>query len=174
MILVITGNGKGKTTSAIGIAIRGIGWRKKTGMVFFDKAGSHYGEQHIFNLLQERISVLRLGQHRFDEKKRTFRFTITDKDKKEVKRGITEVLKLYKQKYFLIVCDELITCLSLGMTDAKSVQNLIRKCPKNIHLVMTGRNAPKWLIEKADLVSDIKEVKHYYKKGVRAIKGIDY
>jgi len=174
MILVITGNGKGKTTSAIGIAIRGIGWRKKTAMVFFDKDGSHYGEQHIFDLLQERISVLRLGQHRFDQKKGTFRFTVTDKDKKEAERGIKVVLDMYKKKYFLIVCDELITCLSLGMTDEKSVRSLIKKCPKSTHLVLTGRNAPKWLIEKADLVSDIKDVKHYYRKGVKAIKGIDY
>jgi len=174
MFLIITGNGKGKTTSAIGTAIRGLGWGKKTAIVFFDKGGSHYGEQNIFDFLQDSISVLRFGQQRFDEKGGKFRFKNTDEDKDEAEKGVSAVLKLYKQNYFLIICDELINCLNLGLVDEKSVRDLIEKCPKETHLILTGRNAPKWMIKKADLVSEIKEVKHYFKKGVKAIKGIDY
>jgi len=174
MFFVITGNGKGKTTSAIGMAIRGSGSGKKIAMAFFDKGGSHYSEQNIFDLLQKQIHVLRFGQHRFDEKNRSFRFSVTDGDRKETARGIKEVTELFSQDYFLIICDELINCLNLGMADERSVRELIDKCPHETHLVMTGRNAPEWMIEKADLVSEVKEIKHYFKKGIKAIKGIDY
>ena len=174
MILIITGNGKGKTTSAIGTAIRGIGWGKKTAIAFFDKEGSHYGEQHIFDLLQDCICVLRFGEHRFDENKKTFRFKNTKKDKDAVKNGISKVAELYKQDYFLIICDELISCLDIGLIDENPIRDLIEKCPKNTHLILTGRHAPLWMTEKADLVSEVKEIKHYFKKGVKAIKGIDY
>ncbi len=174
MLLIITGNGKGKTTSAIGTAIRSIGWGKKTALIFFDKGGSHYGEQNIFDLLQEQISVLRFGQQRFNEKSQKFRFENTKEDKKEAKKGIEAVLTLYNKTYDLIICDELINCLNLGLASEKSVRNLIDKCPTKTNLILTGRNAPKWMIEKADLVSEVKEVKHYYKKVKKAIKGIDY
>jgi len=174
MLLVITGNGKGKTTSAIGTAIRGIGWGKKVAMVHFDKGGSHYGEQHIFDLLQEKISVHRFGQQRFDENKKTFRFENTPEDKEEVKKGIDKLLTLYKEEYFLIIADELVSCLNFDLTDETTVRNLIGQCPKDTHLMLTGRNAPEWLIKQADLASEIQEVKHYFKKGQQAIKGLDY
>ena len=174
MLIIITGNGKGKTTSAIGTAIRGIGWGKKTAIVFFDKGGSHYGEQNIFDFLQENISVHRYGQQRFDEQNQTFRFENENGDHKEVQKGIQKTLELYKDDYFLIICDELINCLNSNLTNEQSVRELIDKRPDNTHLILTGRNAPDWLIKKADLVSEIKEVKHYFKKGVEAIKGLDY
>jgi cob(I)alamin adenosyltransferase len=174
MILIITGNGKGKTTSALGTLIRASGWGKRTAVVFFDKGGSHYGEENILNLLQEKIHTFRFGLKRFDEKTKKFRLKNIDGDFSEVKKGIKKILTLYKGGYFLIVCDELVTCLSCGLTDKAAVQDLIGKCPKDTHLVLTGRNAPKWLIEKADLVSEVNEVKHYFKKGIEAVKGLDY
>jgi cob(I)alamin adenosyltransferase len=205
MILVITGNGKGKTTSALGTAIRALGWGNRVAVVFFDKGGSHYGEGNIFDFLQYLNSektdisksklenrnssavadcisdfdfispdVFRFGLERFDEEKKEFRFKNTEGDKEEVKRGIDKVFTLYKEKYFLIVCDELITCLNSGLIDDKSVQKLADECPKDTHLLLTGRGAPDWLVEKADLVSDVKEVKHYFKKGESAVKGLDY
>jgi len=177
MILVITGNGKGKTTSALGTAIRASGWGKRVAITFFDKGGSHYGEQNILNLLQDKIQVYRFGLERFDEEKKEFRFKNTDADKAEVKKGIDKVFTLYKAKeeYFLIVCDELITCLNSGLADDLSVQKLIDECPKDTHLLLTGRGAPDWMIKKADLVSDIKEVKHYFEgKDTLAVKGLDY
>lgn len=174
MLLVITGNGKGKTTSAIGTAIRSIGWGKKTALVFFDKGGSHYGEQHILDLLQEKITVQRFGQQRFNEKSQKFRFRNTKKDIEEVSKALLKTEELFEQDYFLIICDELVSCLSFSLTDEKSVQHLIDRCPEKTNLLLTGRNAPKWLIEKADLVSEVNEVKHYYRKLKKAVKGIDY
>ncbi len=174
MILVITGNGKGKTTSALGTALRAFGWGKRVAITFFDKGGSHYGEQNILNLLQGKIDTYRFGLKRFDEEKKEFRLQNTEADKAEVQKGIDKVITLYKKKYFLIVADELVTCLNSGLTDDPSVQELVDKCPKDTHLLLTGRGAPDWLVEKADLVSDVKEVKHYFKDGEDAIKGLDY
>lgn len=174
MLLIITGNGKGKTTSAIGTAIRGIGWGKKVAIVHFDKGGSHYGEQNIFDFLQDKLDVFRCGQKRFDESKQTFRLENTDEDKIEVQKGIDKLLTLYIEGYFSIIADELINCMNLGLTDESTVKKLIDSCPPDTHLILTGRNAPEWLIEKADLVSEVKEIKHYFKSGDQAIKGLDY
>ena len=174
MILIITGKGKGKTTSALGTAMRSIGWGKKVAMVFFDKGGSHYGEQNILDFLQEKINVFRFGLKRFDEEKKTFRFENEPGDSEEVAKGIQKVRNLYKEDYFLIICDELINCLNYGLADESAVCELISECPQNTHLILTGRNVPDWLAEKADLVSEVNEVKHYFKKGQDAIKGLDY
>ncbi len=174
MILIITGNGKGKTTSALGTAMRAAGWGKTVILAFFDKGGSHYGEQNILDLWQERIPTLRFGKMRFDEEARTFRFENTQADKDEAKRGLEEVQKHFKDKPFLIVCDELINCLNLGLIEEKELRAFLSACPQETHLVLTGRNVPEWLAEKADLISEINERKHYYKKVKDAVKGLDY
>jgi cob(I)alamin adenosyltransferase len=177
MILVITGNGKGKTTSALGTVMRAAGWGKRVAIVFFDKGGDYYGERKALDSFKGKIDVYNFGLKRFDEKTNKFRFKNTEADKAEAKKGIEKILTLYKKNkdYFLIICDELITCLNCGLADDESVRNLVTECPKDTHLLLTGRSAPDWLIEKADLVSDIKEVKHYFKgKNISAIKGLDY
>ena len=173
MFLIITGNGKGKTTSAIGTAIRGLGWGKKVALVHFDKGGSHYGEQHILEKLQG-LDVFRFGKKRFDEATKKFRFENTEDDKKEVMLGIQKIHDIYNKEYFLIIADELINCLNLGLTNKSSVRELIDKCPSDTHLILTGRNAPEWMTKKADLVSEIQEIKHYFKGGEDAIKGLDF
>jgi len=185
MFLIITGNGKGKTTSAIGTAIRGLGWGKKVALVHFDKGGSHYGEHHILEKLQD-LDVFRFGKKRFDEATKKFRFENTEDDKKEAELAIQKIHDIYKvtkgrhndvttqREYFLIIADELINCLNLGLTNKSSVRELIDKCPSDTHLILTGRNAPEWMTKKADLVSEIQEIKHYFKGGEDAIKGLDY
>ncbi len=174
MILVITGNGKGKTTSAIGNAFRAIGWGKKVLVAFFDKGGSHYGEQATLEFLSDKIDTHRFGLIRFDEDKRTFRFENTQEDKDEAKRGLDVVSKDFKKDYFLIVCDEIINCLNLGLITKEDLQDFLSKCPPETNLILTGRNVPEWLKEMADLVSEVNEVKHYFKVGKDAIKGLDY
>lgn len=174
MILVITGNGKGKTTSALGTALRACGWEKKVAITFFDKGGSHYGEQNILEFLQQKIHILRFGLERFDEVKKTFRFENTPEDKKEAERALEATRELFSQGYFLIICDEIINCMNLGLFDEGVVKAFVTDCPPETHLILTGRNCPDWLREKADLVSDVKDEKHYFKKGQDAIKGLDY
>lgn len=174
MILVITGNGKGKTTSALGTALRACGWEKKVAIAFFDKGGSHYGEENTLELLQGKIRFLRFGLPRFDEDKKTFRFENTEEDKKEAQKALEAVRELFGQGYFLIICDEIISCLNLGLLEEVAVRKLVADCPEGTHLILTGRNCPDWLREKADLVSEVREVKHYFQKGEDAIKGLDY
>ncbi len=174
MLLIITGNGKGKTTSALGTALRSAGWGNKVAVTFFDKGGSHYGEQNALDLLRENIDVFRFGLRRFDEATQTFRFNNVPGDLKEAERGVEEVIKLFQQEYFLIVCDELINCLNLGLLKEKSLKKLLGAYPPTTHLILTGRNVPEWLKERADLVSEVNEVKHYFQKGMDAIKGLDY
>ena len=174
MILVITGNGKGKTTSAIGTAVRGLGWGKRVSVVFFDKGGSHYGEQNIFDFLQPKMETYRFGLERFNEAKQTFRFENLPGDAEEAEKALSKVRDLLTQGYFLIVADEVINAMNVRLVKESDVQKLVEDCPKGTHLLLTGRNAPAWLIEKADMVSEIREIKHHYKKPKKAIRGIDY
>jgi len=174
MLLIITGNGKGKTTSALGTAFRAAGWGEKVAVTFFDKGGSHYGEQAILDELKAKIHTRRFGLLRFDEVKRTFRFENTAEDIAEAVRGVEEVKSMLKKDFFLVLCDELINCLNLKLLEKKHVVELLEACPPKTHLILTGRNVPEWLHEKADLVSEIKEVKHYFKQGQDAIKGLDF
>lgn len=174
MILVVTGNGKGKTTSALGTAFRSAGWGKKTAIVFFDKGGSHYGEQTILDFLQEKIVTYRFGLKRFDPVAKTFRFENTFEDKQEAEKGCNKAIELCQAGEFLIICDEIINCLNLGLLAEEKVRELVDACPKEVHLILTGRNVPAWLAEKADLVSEVNEIKHYFRSGQEAIEGIDY
>jgi len=174
MIMIITGNGKGKTTSAIGTAIRSLGWKKKTAIIFFDKGGGYYGEQKIFDLLKDLVDIYRFGEQRFDEKNQTFRFENTEDDKEEASKAIKKAKELIKEGYFTIICDEIINTMNSGLISQSEVKHLINDCHPNTHFILTGRNAPKWLIDMANLVSEVKEVKHYYKEGTKAIKGIDF
>ncbi len=174
MILVVTGNGKGKTTSAIGTAVRGLGWGKRVSIVFFDKGGSHYGEQNVFDFLQPKMETFRFGLERFDEAKQTFRFDHKSGDHEEAEKALSKVRELLSKNHFLIVADELINAMNLGLVKEVDVKKLVEDCPAENHLLLTGRNAPAWLIEKADMVSEVKEIKHHYKKAKKAIKGIDY
>ena len=174
MILVITGNGKGKTTSAIGTAIRAAGWGMKVAIVFFDKGGDHYGEQAILDDLKAKIDAFRFGLPRFDEASKTFRFENTDADKDMAVKALVKTRELFSQGYFMIICDEILNCVRLGLLQESIFRDFIAKCPKETHLVLTGRNVPGWLSEEADLVSEVNEVKHYFKKKMDAIKGLDY
>ncbi len=172
MIIVLTGNGKGKTTGALGTALRAAGWDKRVAVVFFDKGGQHYGEQKALEKLP--IDIFRFGLPRFDEKSKTFRFDNVPGDLSQAEAGVNKVLELFGKDYFLIVCDELINALNLGLVSEARVREVVEQCPSGTHLLLTGRNAPAWLAEKADLVSEIREVKHYFKKGQDALKGLDY
>jgi len=174
MLLILTGNGKGKTTSALGTAIRAAGWGHKVAIVFFDKGGEHYGEQWTLEHIQDKIDVFRFGLPRFDEKTKTFRFDNVPGDISQAQAAVEKVKELYGQDYFLIICDEIINCLNLDLLTEEQVRELIDQCPKEAHLVLTGRNVPEWMSEKADLISEVKSVKHYFDKNTDAIKGLDY
>lgn len=172
-IHVYTGNGKGKTTAALGLAIRATGHGKKVGIVYFDKGGSNYGERAVLPQLKKRIHFWATGLKRF-EPGRPFRFTITAEDRAEVERGIDIALGLFVKKYDLVILDELCTCVGLKMTSIARVLNLLSTKPKHTELVMTGRNCPQSIIDRANLVTEMKLIKHYFYKGTPAREGIEF
>jgi cob(I)alamin adenosyltransferase len=172
-VQVYTGNGKGKTTAALGLAIRAAGQDKKVGIVYFDKGGMLYGERNILPKLKPQINFWVTGLIRFVPGK-PFRFGVTDGDKEEVVRGLDIVRGLFKKKYDLIIMDEINSCAGLKMIPEKIVLKLLDTKPKETEIVMTGRNCPQSFIDRADLVTEMNLVKHYFYKGISARQGIEF
>ncbi len=174
LIQVITGNGKGKTTSALGTAIRAIGAGKKVGIIYFDKGGeSHYSERKAMDNIN-RLTYVATGRDRIDPITNRFDFSITEIDKKEGSRGIEEVRKMFAGEYDLIILDEVNSSTDLGIISEQDVLRLIEGKPSKTELILTGRNAPESFIKKAHLVSEVKLLQHYFYSGVPAREGIDY
>jgi len=173
LIQLVTGNGKGKTTAGLGQAIRAHGAGKKVGIVFFDKGGDHYSERKVLEELG--IKYVATGRDRIDPKSGRFDFSITNEDKKEAERGLSEARKMLEEDgYDLIVLDEINSTTDLKMLDEKSVLDLLDHKSDNVEVILTGRNAPESFIERAHLVTEMKLRKHYFYSGVKAREGLDF
>ncbi|MEO0074900.1 MAG: cob(I)yrinic acid a,c-diamide adenosyltransferase [candidate division WOR-3 bacterium] len=169
MIHIYTGNGKGKTTAAIGQAIRALGHNYKVLMIQFMKGDPDYGEIKTISKIKN-FKVIQSGLPTFVEKGNP-----TTEDMKLSQNGFALAKKaINKKKYQMIILDEINVAIDYGLIKLSDVVKLIKSCPKQIELILTGRYAPKELIEIADLVSEIKEIKHPYQKGFVSRKGIDY
>ncbi|HCC22029.1 TPA: cob(I)yrinic acid a,c-diamide adenosyltransferase [Candidatus Uhrbacteria bacterium] len=176
LIQIYTGDGKGKTTAALGLAVRAVGAGKKVAIVYFDKGGEHYSERKV---LAERfageIDFFATGQDRIDPDSGQFRFGVEQQDIDEAARGLDLVRELIqKAQHDLIVLDEINTSASLGLLPAESVIELLRNKPDSIELVLTGRNVPQSFLDQADLVTEMGLVNHYYYHGTKAREGFDF
>jgi cob(I)alamin adenosyltransferase len=176
MIQLYTGNGKGKTTAALGTALRAAAKGKRVALVAFDKGGeSHYSERKI---IRERIPEIRIfvtGRDRIDHQTNEFRFGVTDDDRAEGERGLEIVRELFRDSAAdLVVLDEINSSTSLGIVSESDVLKLLDERPENVELILTGRDAPESFIQHADLVTDMQLVKHYYYQGEKAREGFDY
>lgn len=176
LIQIFTGDGKGKTTAALGTALRAAAKGKRVAIVSFDKGGeAHYSER---DLVRERIKEIELfptGLDRIDPVTNVFRFGVTEEDKREGERGLGIVDRLFTDAlHDLIVLDEINSSTALGIIDERAVLELIEKKPPMTELILTGRNAPPSFIERADLVTEMKLVNHYFYRGVAAREGLDY
>lgn len=178
LISVYTGDGKGKTTAALGVAMRAQGAGKRVAMVYFDKGGdTHYSERNLLKQLASTgtLDVIVSGLDRIDPNTGRFRFGVLEEDIREAERTLALVRGLFaKGAHDLIVLDEVNTTVSLGMLSELDVLSLITEKPATIELVLTGRNAPASFLERADLVTEVRAVKHYYEKGIGAREGFDY
>lgn len=162
-----TGNGKGKTTAAIGLAIRAAGAGKKVFFAQFVK-GMHYGELVALGKHPE-IVVKQYGQDCFIKHKPT------PEDIKKAQEGLTEVLQvLHERNFDVIVLDEVCIALYYQLFPLETILKLVQQKPETTEIILTGRYAPQELIDAADLVTEMKEIKHYYHKGIEARKGIEY
>jgi len=166
MIQVYTGNGKCKTTAALGLAVRATGAGLKVYFAQFIK-GKCYSEIIALKKFKN-IKVEQFGRGHFIKKEPCA------KDILQANRGLDKIKEaLAKRKFDLIILDEVNVAMRIGLLRTKDILELIRSAPKNIEIVLTGRNAPKEIMQAADLVSQIKEIKHYFSKGIRARLGIE-
>jgi cob(I)alamin adenosyltransferase len=164
-----TGNGKGKTTAAVGLAVRALGRGWKVLMVQFMKAKSYSGEIVVLNK-QENFKCVQSGAPDFVIKGR-----VRSDDLRLAQQGFEEAEKaIHEQSWDMVILDEIIQAVDFDLLPAEKVLRLIHEKPDAIELVLTGRNAPKALINAADLVSEIREVKHPYQQGTAARNGIEY
>ena len=176
MLQVFTGNGRGKTSAALGTALRAAGARKKVAWIAFDKGGEgHYSERSIIRQRLPQIKLFITGLDRMDLKTGKFRMGVTAGDRTEGKRGLALARKILREKKFdLLVLDEINSSAAVGMVKASDVLALLKRRPENLEVILTGRNAPKAFMKIANLVTDMKLVKHYFYGRVKARKGFDY
>jgi cob(I)alamin adenosyltransferase len=169
LIQVYTGNGKGKTSAAFGLALRAVGRGMRVFMIQFIKGGFDYGELYVVDKLPN-LTLKAFGQGKF----------VTEKPPgKEDIVLAGQALALAEEtikggRYDVVILDEVNVALSLKLISLEKVLRLIKEKPKHVELVLTGRDAPEEIIEAADLVTEMREIKHPYKKGLPARKGIEY
>lgn len=172
-IQIYTGNGKGKTTAALGLAMRARGRKLRVAIVFFDKGGLNYGERRI--LKQIGVDFWVSGCIRFNAKLKKFRFGVTEEDKMAASHGLDIAREiLSKGKYDLVILDEINSTTHLKMLNVDDVVAVIRAKNKNTELIMTGRNAPIKLKKLATLITEMKLVKHYFYNKIEAREGMEY
>lgn len=169
-VQIYTGNGKGKTTAAFGLALRAIGAGLKTLIIQFMKEGFAYSELAALEQLKNWISLEQYGGDTHVIEKR--RPTSAEKD--STSQGIVRALKAFNQGDFdMIILDEICVAVHFGLIEEKELNPVFEQRPDDIELVLTGRYCPEAWIECADLVTEMKEVKHYYQNGVLSRKGFD-
>ena len=168
-VQVYTGNGKGKTTAALGLALRAAGYGMKTYIGQFMK-GQHYGELDAAKMLSGFVVIEQYGLPEFCTPS-------SPPDPRQVEaaqKGLARIKEVLQSgEYDIVVADELCTAIYFKLISLEDALELVRLKPADVELVITGRYAPKQLIEAADLVTEMREVKHYYAEGVSARDGIE-
>lgn len=169
LIIVYTGEGKGKTTAALGLAIRSAGWNKKVAIIQFIKGFKETGEWkfisnlkqiEIFQTLETNIPAISIP--------------------KEIHReGCKKATKLFQNlirenQHDILILDEINNAMFYDLVEAGEIIEILKSRPAKQTVVLTGRNVPPEIVKIADLVTEMKEIKHPYKKGIQAKKGIDF
>jgi len=169
MIQVYTGDGKGKTTAALGLALRAMGHGMKVFMIQFMK-GRTYGELMTCERCLPDLTIVMSGRDEFVTKGEP-----EEVDLRMAREGMELARKIVSDgRYQMLILDEINVAMDFGLLPVPEVMDFLRSCPRNMEIVCTGRYAPPELVELADLVSEVREVKHYYNQGVEMRKGIEY
>lgn len=172
LVIIYTGNGKGKTTAALGLVLRTVGYKKKCLVIQFGKTWFSGEIAAIKEKLSPLVKVIQGGKG--------FVGILGDKLPLKVhKKAAEDTFELlYKEvlsgKWDVIVADEIIGMVFAKLLPITKVKKLINDKPELLNLVLTGRNAPKELIDLADLVTEMKVIKHPFEKGIKAKKGVDF
>ena len=168
-IQLYTGNGKGKTTASLGLALRAAGTGLKTIIIQFMK-GQHYSELESVKKLDGLITIEQYGSKKFCmPDKKNF-----DDHYYYARKGFTRALDVIEDdQYSIVILDEIVTALLFTLVTMDDIKEIIKKKPDNRELVLTGRGAPQEVIDLCDLVTEMKEIKHYYTEGVLNRVGIE-
>lgn len=172
LIIVFTGDGKGKTTAALGVALRAVGHRMYVSVVQFLKSSLATGEARAAERLAPELEFVSLGRGFVNCCGSTTPLA-------EHRKAAGEALTLARQRMLsgawdVLVLDELNTAVALGLVDIADVLDMIRNKPPKLHLIVTGRNARPELVAVADMVTEMRSIKHPYDSGLPARKGIDF
>jgi cob(I)alamin adenosyltransferase len=166
-VQVYTGPGKGKTTAALGLALRAVGAGLRVYLAQFVK-GMHYSELESLKLLADSITVRQYGRNCF------IHGNPGEEDRCRARDALAEVREIMLSgRYDLIILDEANIATSLELFPVEDLLEVIRARPENVELVLTGRNADPRVLEAADLVTEMRDVKHYFTNGVKARAGIE-
>jgi cob(I)alamin adenosyltransferase len=169
LIQIYTGSGKGKTTAALGIALRAVGHGLKVLIIQFMKGNMVYGELESAKKLSPHLTIKPMGRETFVSKTRP-----DPVDIRLAQKGFSFAKKVIEEeKYDIVVLDEINVAIDYGLIPLSDVLRLIDSKPKTVELILTGRNANSEIMGKADLVTEMVERKHYYHKRVKARKGIE-
>ncbi len=175
LVQIYTGNGKGKTTAAIGLAIRAAGQGNKVLIYQFLKPSR-------LNLGERILIKKKIKQIRIDAPEADWDICRPDRNKKRIaetklsiKKTLEKIARLTKNKtYDCIILDEIVFCVSNGLAEIEDIKKIIKNRNPSVELVLTGRGATKELIRLADLVTEMKQIKHPFDKGTKARRGIEY
>ena len=170
LIIVHTGNGKGKTTAAMGLALRSIGYDYKILMIQFIKGTWHYGELDAIKKLHPYFEIVPMGNGFVHFEKET---------NSEHRLAVIEAWNFFKEKmqsdeFDMIILNEINYAIDYHFISIEEVFKTLTLKPDELHLVLTGRNAHPMIIKKADLVTEMREIKHPFQKGLQAQKGIEF
>lgn len=169
MIYLFTGEGGGKTIAALGLALRSVGQKRKVILIQFLKGRKDTGEYKIAQKLRPYLRVYQFGRTQFVDLKHP-----EEKDKTLARQGFDFARKCLKLKPHLLILDEINLAMAAKMIPEKEVIAFLRRIPKSIDVVLTGRHASRRLYRAADGVSVVKKVKHVFDRGIPARKGIEY
>jgi cob(I)alamin adenosyltransferase len=169
MIHIYTGKGKGKTTAALGLALRAVGHGLKVMMIQFMKGKINYGELEAAKKLPN-FTIEQYGRPDFVNPENP-----DEEDIRLAKEAFGRACEVIERKeYGVVILDEINVAINFGLIGVKEVIALLKRTPEQTELVLTGRHMPEELAQFADLITECREVKHYFNKGVQARKGFDY
>ena len=172
IVAVITGEGKGKTTSALGTAVRAVGYGHRVIMIQFIKGDWHYGELDGVKRLAPEFTLERAGLG-------FYKIMGDDRPEEAHRQAALNGLKRAEEviasgDYQLVILDEINNAVKEGLLSIDEVLDIIDKKPPLLHLILTGRDAHPRLVERADLVSEVREIKHPFQQGILAQQGFDF
>ena len=169
LVIIHTGNGKGKTTAALGLAFRAVGQKMRVLIVQFIKGKWHYGEMEAAKAFPDRLEIYPMGEgFTWDTLNR-------ERDIQKAREAFDfGVRKVTEGDYDMLIFDEINYVISYGYLPVDDLLHFLKNKPKKLHVILTGRDADPKVIEFADTVTEMREIKHAYKQGIKAQKGIEF